>query len=84
MLIQDVFLKSRDAPYLLLTCEAIPLIDKDKYSTLIFVGGFDRTEIALNHSQDTTFLTLAYPATQTYEELLSQIGSVDHVPAVCI
>lgn len=77
MLIQDTFLQSQDPYYLLLTCEAIPILDKGRYSTLTFVGGFDRREIAFDHNQDTSFLALAYPSTDSYEDLLRRIGSVD-------
>ena len=83
MLLRDAFLESGE-DYLLLTCEAIPLVDKGRFSTLTFVGGFDRREIALDHAQDTSFLALAYPATESYEELRDQIGSVDHATPVGI
>lgn len=79
MIISDPFLESDEKHYLLVTCEGIPRVDKDKYSTLIFMGGFDRREIALNHEMDTKFLTLAYPSTESYKELLRQIGTVDFI-----
>ncbi|MBM3156464.1 MAG: hypothetical protein FJ004_04180 [Chloroflexi bacterium] len=79
LIISDPFLNSDGNHYLLLTCEGIPMLDKDRYSTLIFMGGFDQKEIALNHELDTQFLTLAYPSTGSYEELLRQIGTVDYI-----
>lgn len=78
-LIADPFIKSRELHYLLLTCEGIPRLDKDRHSTLTFLGGFDPSAIALNHTKDTSFLAMAYPATQSYEEMVKQIGTVDYV-----
>ena len=78
MIISDPFLESDEKHYLIMTCEGIPMVDKDKYSTLIFMGGFDRREIELNHRMDTKFLALAYPSTGLYKELLRQIGTVDY------
>ena len=84
MLISDPFLNTQDTYYLLLTCEGIPRLDKDRYSTLTFLGGFDRRELALNHNEDTSFLTLAYPATESYQDLITQIGTVDYVEPIGI
>lgn len=67
---------TKDRYALLLTCEPIPCLDADRYSTLTFVGGFDPAKIALDHQKDTSFLALAYP-TENYAELVQQIGSVD-------
>jgi hypothetical protein len=80
MLVANPFLASHETQYLLLTCEAIPLLDRDRYSTLLFIGGFDEKETAMNPDTDTQFLALSYPASQTYDELVRQIGTVDFVP----
>ena len=62
---------------LLLTCEAIPRLDADRQSTLTFVGGFDRPDVAFDHSKDTAFLALAYPTAEDHSQLIKRIGSVD-------
>lgn len=79
VLIVNPFLSSDENHYLLLTCEAIPTLDHGRYSTLTFAGGFDPKEIAFNHDLDTQCLLLAYPATETYSELVKKIGTVDYV-----
>ena len=75
MLISNPFLNIHDTCYLLLTCEGITTLDKERYSTLTFLGGFDHRGIALNHNMDTKFLTLAYPATESYQDLINHIKS---------
>lgn len=67
----------REKYALLLTCESIPRLDQDRDSTLTFVGGFEKPEIALDHSKDSTFLALAYPTAGDFSELEAQIGSID-------
>ena len=62
---------------LLLTCENINRLDKQKESALVFIGGFDSPEIAKDFSKDMTFLALSYPASN-YEELKRNIGSIDY------
>lgn len=47
---------------------------------LIFLGGFDPSDIALDHSKDTSFLVLKYPCSNP-AELRSSIGSIDLTPA---
>ena len=79
MIIADPFIKSGQECYLLLSCEVIPRLDKERYSTLTFMGGFDPKHIALDHAKDTSFLTLAYPSSESYEDLEKQIGTVDYV-----
>lgn len=76
-LIENSFLGTEHRNCLLLTCEPIPKLDKDRFSTVTFIGGFDPRTIALNHEMDTSFLALAYPATGSYDDLVRQIGSVD-------
>lgn len=79
MLISDPFLRSNDDYYLLIMCEAVPILDRTSYSALTFMGGFDSKDVALDHDRDTKFLTLSYPASDTYETLKIQLGSVDYV-----
>jgi hypothetical protein len=76
-LIENGFLGTQHRNYLLLTCEPIPKLDKDRFSTVTFIGGFDPRSVALNHERDTSFLALAYPATDSYDDLVHQLGSVD-------
>lgn len=63
---------------LLLVCEEIPIIDKNRESALTFIGGFDHPDILNDLTKDTTFLALLYPASN-YDELIKQIGSIDLV-----
>lgn len=77
MLISNPFLNSRETNYLLLTCEGIPFLGDHK-SQLIFIGGFDHKNTALDHAKDTQFLALAYPITEDYKDLLNEIGTVDY------
>lgn len=79
MLISDPFLHSNDHYYLLIICEAVPMLDRTNYSALTFMGGFDPKEIVFGHDRDTKFLTLSYPASDTYETLKKQLGSVDYI-----
>ena len=80
MLIADPFLQSHDEYYLLLTCEGIPILDKDHDSALTFIGGFDPDNIAFDHSKDTQFLALAYGQFDSHEDLIKLIGTVDFTP----
>lgn len=63
---------------LMLTCEAVPTLDKDEESALTFIGGFDRPEIVNDRSVDTTFLAFSYPI-QNREELEQKLGSIDFI-----
>lgn len=65
-----------DDTVLFLAVEEIPWLSADKAPHLIFLGGFDTTAVALNHSIDTEFLAFAYPCTN-HEELRERIGSID-------
>jgi hypothetical protein len=76
-IIRNPYLSSREPCYLLLFCEAISRLDDQEYSALMFMGGFDPREIALNHSRDTSFLALSYP-TSSYQHLGKKLGSVDY------
>ena len=61
---------------LLLTCEAIPRLDKLEQTCLTFIGGFDPVCVVDNLQVDTTMLALSYPASN-YDELRKSIGSID-------
>lgn len=62
---------------LLLTCEGIPQLDKQKRSALTFIGGFDSPDIMNDLTKKATFLALSYPASNP-EELAKQLGSIDY------
>lgn len=62
---------------LLLTCEEIPRLDKQRRSALVFIGGFDHHAIVNDLSRDTTFLALSYPASNP-KELAQRLGSIDY------
>src|SRR6266496_590892 len=70
---------SFDDVALFLAAEEIPWLSEDKAAHLIFLGGFDSTETALNHSIDTEFLAFAYPCTDA-ARLAQTIGSIDLTP----
>lgn len=55
----------------------IPPMASDEGSCLIFLGGFDPGDVALDLSNDTSFLCLKYPCSNP-QELRKTIGSVDH------
>lgn len=61
---------------LFISPEGIPPISDDKSAQLTFLGGFDPTSIALNHTHDTGFLAFAYPCSN-FEALKKSIGSID-------
>jgi hypothetical protein len=48
-------------------------------SCLIFLGGFDPSDIALDHSKETSFLVLKYPCSNP-AELRASVGSIDFTP----
>jgi len=61
---------------LTITYDEIPKIDKEQYSRLTFLAGFDAKTITRNHSLDTTFLSCMYPI-EDFEKLKNAIGSAD-------
>lgn len=61
---------------LLLTCEGIPKLDKDRYSCFTFIGGFDPPGISHDPTIPTDFLAASYPADDP-QSLLREIGTVD-------
>lgn len=62
--------------WLCLYCVPLEKIDKNNYSTLTFLGGFDKKEIVNDLTKDTYFIGMIYPA-ENYEELKEKIGSID-------
>lgn len=62
--------------WLCLYCVPLEKIDKNNYSVLTFLGGFDKPEIANNIDLDTYFIGMIYPA-ENYDELKERIGSID-------
>lgn len=65
-----------DDVVLFLAVEETPLFSEDNSPQLIFLGGFDPTAVALNHSVDTEFLAFAYPCSD-FKQLRERIGCVD-------
>ena len=61
---------------LFLAVEETQWLSEDKAPHLIFVGGFDPTSIAINHSVDTEFLAFAYPCSD-FNQLRERIGCID-------
>lgn len=57
--------------------EMAPLSTADD-PCLIFLGGFDPSDIALDHSKETSFLVLKYPCSNPVE-LRASIGSIDFI-----
>lgn len=76
-LIKHPFENSTNDNMILLTCEVIPTLDKNNYSALTFIGGFDPIEKVFNHNVDTSFLALSYPV-ENYEELKNRIECIDY------
>jgi hypothetical protein len=76
-IIQNPYLTEPERSYLLLFVESTPLLDADRHSTLLFMGGFDQLRTALDHTKDTSFLALAYPSA-THHTLLAKLGTVDY------
>lgn len=71
-----------DAPLsdrvLAVTCEVTPPLTIDRDDNLIFLGGFDLAEVALNHGVESGFLAMAYPCSD-FEGLCQSIGHMDFV-----
>ena len=56
--------------YLVLSIQAIPTIIRDRDFFFNFMGGFDPSHIALDHSQATSWLTSIYPSSVDNAALL--------------
>jgi hypothetical protein len=63
-----------------LSFEEVSPVSPGKESILTFTGGFDRPAIALDHSQDTTFLMLISPAGDDLSQVIKKFGTVDFRP----
>lgn len=64
---------------LLITPEEISSLATDVGPCLIFLGGFDSGQIALDQSKETSFLLMKYPCTKP-EDLRKSIPSIDLSP----
>ena len=65
-----------DDRFLLLTCEAISPFNESEESCLTLIGGFDSSSKVRDLSQETSFLALQFPASDS-ETLRRQVGTVD-------
>jgi len=62
---------------LVVSCEQIPFMTDDPSNPFLdLIGGFDPPDIVHDHSKDTSFLCVTYPASD-YESLLSRLGTID-------
>lgn len=61
---------------LVINGERIPKMTQDLGPHLTMIGGFDSPRVAFDHSQDTSFLALSYPA-EDFDSLANTIGSID-------
>jgi hypothetical protein len=68
-----------DQTLLMVTFHVIPWLDAKREAAMTFIGGFDPPEQVLDSTQTVSMLVLNYPA-ENFEELRSQLGSVDYVP----
>jgi hypothetical protein len=59
-----------------LTCEALPPLDKQRPTSITFLGGFDRPGVIDDVTKETSFLSFTYPVTDI-EGLEREIGSID-------
>ena len=62
---------------LALTCEPLAAFSSDTESTMVFYGGFDPANVALNPEQETALLALKYPVAG-FESLQESVGSIDY------
>jgi len=61
---------------MLITLEEIPAISNQNEPILLFIGGFDPFEKAMDMQQNTGYIIIQYPAID-HEKLISQIGTID-------
>jgi len=64
---------------LALTCAPLAAFSSDTESTMVFYGGFDPANVALDPEQETAILALIYPAAG-FESLQARVGSIDYSP----
>ena len=62
--------------FLSIICEETNVLDKERKSSMFFIGGFDKSTVINNFSRKSTFLCMSYPVSN-YQDLLKQIGSID-------
>lgn len=67
------------ASILTLTCEPLRAFSVGSESRMVFYGGFDPTDIALDRRKETSMLALIYPAAG-FESLRTRVGSIDYSP----
>lgn len=64
---------------LALTCEPVAAFSLDSESRMLFYGGFDPANTALDPEKETAMLALIYPAAG-FESLTTRVGSIDYSP----
>ncbi|MDP2996018.1 MAG: hypothetical protein Q8N47_00935 [Bryobacterales bacterium] len=64
---------------LALYCEPLAAFSPDSDSTMVFYGGFDPANVALDPEEETVMLALIYPAAG-FEFLQARVGSIDYSP----
>jgi hypothetical protein len=64
---------------LALYCEPLAAFSSDTESTMVFYGGFDPANVALDPQQETAMLALIYAAAG-FESLRARVGSIDYSP----
>ncbi|MEK7993766.1 MAG: hypothetical protein AAB403_08195 [Planctomycetota bacterium] len=62
---------------LALTCEPLATFSSDSESTMVFYGGFDPANVALDLQEGTAMLALIYPAAG-FKSLRTRVGSIDY------
>jgi len=65
--------------YLLVYAVSIPVLSKEHPTALTFIGGFDSPDVVNDLAKVTTFLALAYPASDP-KGLAARIGTIDFRP----
>lgn len=63
--------------FILLVLESVEKMCAQFDEMLLFLGGFDPPEIALNPSKDTQALILLYPEKDCTDELIRRVGTID-------
>ncbi len=64
---------------LIVSCDVIPALDRQREGLLAFIGGFDHPKQSENIALSTSFLWISYPVTD-YKDLLGRIGTIDIDP----
>lgn len=66
--------------FLMLTVEERSAFCAEQEVWLSLMGGFDPPDRATDHDQPTSFLMCIYPASDTFEALVRQVGTIDYPP----